>query len=484
MFFFMFSMTKNALEILVEMYPNKKWWKEGISENPLVTMDLIKKMGKNTFLPYGGKNEFNWKKLSENSGITMETICEHIDKPWNFDYVSDNPNLTIEMIKKFPYKNWNWEKISKNPAMTMDVIESNLDLPWCWRDISVNPSLTSGFIEKHFREFTEQGLGYSSYAFCEKINLDIVEKNLELNWNWRGISSNPALTIDFIRKYRNYVNKNKPYLLWTYSVDSHSLNWDRISKNPVVTFEMMQENADLPWDYNMFSQNPNLKIKDVKNNMSYCWNWHTISCNKAISEEDIENNPNLPWDFSWITDNPNVSIEFIEKHLDKIDSWSLSKFPRLTFDFIKKYSDDTKILDFSTFSMNPFTLENERLKEESRVKSPEEILVLNIVKPYQDKIDELTRENKRLNALFAQFKNLIDPIQTNKIKYESSVPKKIYTSSNQEDSISMDITTKRCYPIDNTLFRRVIPIEFKSKNKYIVYNVNSDSDDSDMEMVD
>jgi hypothetical protein len=476
-------MTKNVLELLVDMYPAKRWWKGGMSENPLITMDLIEKLEKHPYPPRGGENEFDWKKLSKNSGITMETICDNIEKPWDFDYVSDNPNLTIEMIKKFPYKKWNWKKISENPAMTPDIIESNFDLPWVWREISWNSNLTSEFIEKYFRELTEQGFGHSYYYFCQKINLDIVEKNIEMNWNWRGISANSGLTINFIRKYRNYVNKNKPYLFWGDSDDTHRLSWYIISRNPVVTFEMMQENADLPWDYNGFSQNPNLKIDDVKNNMSYCWNWYTISGNKGISEEDIENNPNLPWVFSRIVDNPNVSVEFIEKYLDKIDSWSISKCSKLTFDFIKKYCDNNSVLDFSYLSMNPLTFENELLKEKSRVKSPEEILVLNIIKPYQDKIDELTHENKRLNALFSQFKNLINPIQTNKIKYESSVPKKRYTSSNQEDSISMGITTKRRDTIDDSTFRRVIPFEFKSKNKSIVYNVNSDSDD-EMEMID
>lgn len=468
---FLFSMTKNALELLVEMYPNKNWWQCGISKNPLITMDLIKKMGNNL---REGENGFNWEELSQNSGITMEIICEYIDKPWDFSCVSINPNLTIEMIQKFPYQKWNWEYISRNPAFKMDTIESNLDLPWNWEAISRNPNLTPEFIEKYFREFTEQGSAYSNYGFCEKINLDMVEKNLELNWNWRGISANSGLTIPFIRKYRNYENGNGPH--WSVISISYKLDWGIISKNPVITFEIMQENDDLPWDYNGFSQNPNLKIDNVKNNMSYGWNWHTISNNVGISEEDIENNPNLPWDYSWVINNPNVSIEFLEKHIDKLDSRDLSKCPKLTFDFIKKYHNDRSKIDFSLLSTNPLTFENEILKERSRVKSSEEILVLNIIKPYQNKIDELTRENKRLNFLFTQFKNLISPIQkVNPVeyKYTPTIPKKRYIGKIFSDDSG---------------YRRIIPLKISSKQKSIVYNVNSDFDDDDydedMEMVD
>ena len=452
-------MTKNALELLVEMYPKKQWWKGGMFENPLITMDLVEKME---------KNEINWEKLSKNSGITMKMICDNIEKSWDFGYVSNNPNLTIEMIKKFPYKKWNWEHISCNSAMTSDIIESNLDLPWNWDSMGSNPSLTPEFIEKHFREFTEQGSAHTRYIFCKTVGLDMVDKNHTLNWNWRGISDNSGLTIDFIRKYRNYVNEKNLYFttdrmgFYSNRDSTDKLCWDIVSANPNFTYEMMQKNCDIPWDYNGISRNPNLKIDDVKNNMSYRWNWSTISGNKGISEEDIENNPNLPWDFSWITYNPNISIEFLEKHLDKIDRWYLSKCPKLTFDFIKNHTD---ALDFSSLSKNPLTLENYLLKEKSRVKSSEEILVLNIVKPYQDKIDELTRENKRLNSLFAQFKNLINPIQTNKIEY--SIPKKKYTPSILESSFrkgEIGIVTKRRDGIDST-FRRFIPFEFSLQRK-------------------
>ena len=53
------------------------------------------------------------------------------------------------------------------------LLEKYPDKPWNWRWISMNPNITVDFIEKH----------------------------PDKPWDWEGISMNPNITIDFIEKH-------------------------------------------------------------------------------------------------------------------------------------------------------------------------------------------------------------------------------------------------------------------------------------------
>jgi hypothetical protein len=66
-------------------------------------------------------------------------IQSHPDKPWDWRGISSNPNITMETIEAHPDKPWNWWMISSNPNLTMEMIQAHPDKPWNWSWISYNP---------------------------------------------------------------------------------------------------------------------------------------------------------------------------------------------------------------------------------------------------------------------------------------------------------------------------------------------------------
>ena len=110
----------NVLEYLLKNYPDKHWnWGYyGISNNPNITMEIIKKFPDK---PWG------WAGISENPNITMEIIEKYPNKPWDWEFISLNRNITMEMIEKYPNKSWNWRWISENPNITIEMIEKYID---------------------------------------------------------------------------------------------------------------------------------------------------------------------------------------------------------------------------------------------------------------------------------------------------------------------------------------------------------------------
>ena len=56
----------------------------------------------------------------------------------------------------------NWAEISSNSNITWDIIQKNLDKDWDWWNISSNPNIT----------------------------LDIIKNNLDKPWEWNSISNN------------------------------------------------------------------------------------------------------------------------------------------------------------------------------------------------------------------------------------------------------------------------------------------------------
>lgn len=74
----------------------------------------------------------------------------------------------------------------------------------------------------------------------------------KLNWKWIDITSDPNITWDFITDYIiPILNKyNLTFIIGNY--------WYNISKHHCVTFKIIQDNPDLPWNWNGVSINPNI----------------------------------------------------------------------------------------------------------------------------------------------------------------------------------------------------------------------------------
>lgn len=228
----MYHISMNALEILLEKYPYKRWDWKFLSVNPNITQDFIKRYPDKPWIIDNNKyitrtvnnyldddydtftiklNEYEkWAVISQDLTITLDFIEKNIDMPFNWHFISRNPNITIDFIKKYPNVQWNWRNISENKGISMNDIEMNPDMPWNLNGISCNPNLTSEFIEKYPE------------------NRSASDKS----WNWELISQNPNINIEYIEK--KYVS----------CISSSEWKWVIISRSPSITFDFIEKNID------------------------------------------------------------------------------------------------------------------------------------------------------------------------------------------------------------------------------------------------
>lgn len=199
----------------------------------------------------------------------------------------------------------------------------------------------------------------SKIYFLDAVSLDFIEENPMRPWIYQSLSFHKDITIDYVIDH--------PALPWTYYdlskhknitlndiLDNPELPWNYTSlgANPNITLDMIQE-YDLPWDFNIgVSNNPNLNIEFVLNNIDKKWNWDYIS-EKVATENAVRMYPALPWNFNNLTINSNISLEFIRENPEL--PWIYSKLatnPNATFEDCENYVEIDLELMYKRFSKN------------------------------------------------------------------------------------------------------------------------------------
>jgi hypothetical protein len=134
------------------------------------------------------------------------------------------------------------------------------------------------------------------------------------------------LTFDFIRD--NYeMGINDEYDCWC---------WFSITIHKNITWEIIQDNLEYPWDFDNIIQNPNITLDIIINNhKKYKWDvaknlnitWQFLQDNQNIIYdmsslsmqnipwEIIINNLNVPWNFGYIMRyNQYITYEIVQNH--------------------------------------------------------------------------------------------------------------------------------------------------------------------------
>lgn len=113
-----------------------------------------------------------------------------------------NPDITIDYLFKHRKNKWYWVELSKNPAFKPEDINkySVFKRKWSWfRGLSQNPSMTIDFVKKN----RDKKWCWRSLSHNPGITMNDIEKNLHLPWDWsdNGIIKNPNLRPEFVEKY-------------------------------------------------------------------------------------------------------------------------------------------------------------------------------------------------------------------------------------------------------------------------------------------
>ena len=301
--------------------PNEEWDVYDLSKNMAISIHDI-------FLnPNGPPNCAKWEwdinEIAYREDVTWELIIS--DKnPWKenlaFNY---NPNITWDTIINSPERNWKPEEISANPHITWKIMFNNphgpfKDPKWKWEfcEICKNLSMTFndiyGYIDKlnvnytKYYDYREECLVYDEDEFKTKYILDQIGQhipllniidNIDLDWNWRIISSRDDLTWNFIKT----------------AIDSKKeISWFGISRSSAITWDIVLTNLHLPWDWTFLARNPSIMldvtISTIDENYPL-WEKNAIeTCNSHVS---IVNHPNIEFNCKYASESPNITIKDI-----------------------------------------------------------------------------------------------------------------------------------------------------------------------------
>jgi len=62
----------------------------------------------------------------------------------------------------------------------------------------------------------------------------------------------------------------------------HKWNWDKLSCNPHITWDIIQSYPDKPWSWLEISMNTNITWDIVESNTNKPWNWEGLAGNQTL----------------------------------------------------------------------------------------------------------------------------------------------------------------------------------------------------------
>ena len=315
---------------ILQAFPDEEWNYEYISDNRSISQKYIKeqlekgsqklrqsssKIINIDYIRNLGSNKFNWASISCSIYITLSDIKNNLDLPWKWSLISYNPNLTMEFVLEMADKPWKWDAISSNVGIKAEDIMRYPDLPWDWLHISSNPNINITLIRYHMKKYnTNEDLDWLKISSNIKISFQEFQENSNLPWQYHLLSTNPSITIDFI--------KYAPDKDW---------DWEALSASPSIKLQDIIDN-NLPWDYYAgLSENPNININLVKERINERWQWTKLSSNTGITIQDIRDNITLPWNWDEVSYNPGLTVEFVREFKSFVN-WKRLSCNRFDYD--------------------------------------------------------------------------------------------------------------------------------------------------------
>ena len=88
-------------------------------------------------------------------------------------------------------------------------------------------------------------------------------------------------------------------------------NYNIMSSNPNITCDIVIDNPDRPWDYFWMSINPNITWGIVRDNPDKPWNYSELYRNKNITWDIVRDNPDRRWSYKVLSSNPNITWDIV-----------------------------------------------------------------------------------------------------------------------------------------------------------------------------
>jgi hypothetical protein len=277
--------------------PNPLSWKwYYISMNYSITLKFIKKY----------KDQLNWKMLSKDANFDKYYIDSKL--PWDIKTLSRNDTLPLQYVLDYPEEKWNWNNLSINIVATPKEFQENINLPWNFENLSSNTNINMKLVLDNINK----DWNFFSLSSNSAIKITDIEKNINLPWDYINISYNDNLTSSNIEFIIEHINNG-----WS---------WERININGIIKLsdlELYPQLTKTPNFYQHFSNNPNLTVEYIEENINKNWDWNSISNNRNFTLYDIIYGivSNFKWNYRYLSNNPNLTYDFIYENREKPWNW-------------------------------------------------------------------------------------------------------------------------------------------------------------------
>lgn len=307
------------------------WSWYNFSKNPAITAMFVKKyINKNwdwaelseklpwEFIKNYMKSQPSWK-LFTNKLLKPEDLENVIISNPGWYYLSANEEFiaraTPEFIERHLDK-WNWFSLSANKSISLDFIKGH-DYNWSWSGVSHNPNVTPEFVDLYGnKDWSWISLSDNS-KFVSLLSIDFVERYID-KWEWTDLSLH--LSVDFIEHFED------------------RMDWHKVSQNPNLTLEFIENNITKPWFFTYLSANPVITIEFVNAHHECRWSSNWLSSNRNIKPEDLQKS-RYKCKVELLSNNKWLTAKFVEANIDNRDwNWKLlSANPAITTDLVLKY---------------------------------------------------------------------------------------------------------------------------------------------------
>ena len=277
-------------------------------------------------------------------------LKEYKEKLSLFDDINDCYDIKWDPIYDREPDDWDCFFLSLNPNITWDIVQSNPNKSWNYAMLSKNPNITwnngVNLVQSNPHPVPERtalaGGTSSLYGPACGNGKD---------WDYNMLSKNPNITWDIV--------KENPDRAWDYDELSrhHTITWNIVlsnpnkpwnyvylSSNPNITLDIVKENPGIDWDYSWLSLNPNITMDIVKENPGIDWNYNWLSKNQNITWEIVKENTSIDWNYYFLSQNPNITWDIVKENPypngeHSSNTWNynmLSKNPNITWDIAKQ----------------------------------------------------------------------------------------------------------------------------------------------------
>jgi hypothetical protein len=126
---------------------------------------------------------------------------------------------------------------------------------------------------------------------------NLISAHQDMPWDWYVVSSNRFVTKDFVRRHiakswcwDDLFENVGIELLDDYfkaGYDPKQLNWDMLSMNLKLTWDIVERYIDQPWEWLLVSEHPNITWGVVQSHPEAPWNRRGLSLNTTNPERVV-----------------------------------------------------------------------------------------------------------------------------------------------------------------------------------------------------